>query len=224
MSYVCSCGAECEQHLAYCPNCMRVGSYQPKVVVRNRTVSKGYTIVSGKELLSRARAPETFTGVWADLFGDGFALPAFIVMYGMQGTMKSVTSFRLAHDWGGKAIYHSVEMGLGPTTQSLLQFAESWDFDLSAPVNWEQLRAASVGYSLVVIDSLQHLRLSAEAIRSEFVNAGVTVIGVSQINKDGTTKGGTSYGHEADIVVEMTGGGGYRFHKHRLGDLKEGKL
>jgi len=220
--FVCVCGAESPDRLIVCPRCNRYHSFRKKVYVPNRTVTSDLMVVSGKEVISRARSAKSFGGLWTKMF-PGIQEPFMVVLWGSPGVGKSTVGLMLAHDWDGPSMYYACETGVGPSISGLMVTHEVYNMDMSCPVCWDQMRESAAGYSLVVIDSFQSLRLDPNTVRSEFPGRGINTVIISQTSQDGSVRGGMAVLHDADVNVSLPEYGKFSVQKNRYGDLVSGE-
>lgn len=224
MNWVCSCGAKAEERLQICPRCGRWSEYKPVVTVPNRGVSNSTRVVSGADLMADGMSSTKLKGIWSTLFPDGVSLPFMITVWGRPGVGKTQLGLKSANDWNGSPMFLALETGLGASIKSLMAYLETWDFDLSSPVDWESIQEVAVGYDYIVLDSLQSFSMSPAALRAEFVNNGISLMVLSQTNTSGDVRGGMASLHEADVSIELPELGRFNIVKNRFGELFEGEF
>ena len=103
----------------------------------------------------------------------------------------------------GKVLYIPAEQsGTNADFQEVLNRvgANGFDIDVSAhKYNLQQLLAKIKGYDLVILDSIQDMRLSPTDVKT--LNERVAILGVMQSTKAGGFKGGQDYLHDCDKFI-----------------------
>jgi len=147
-------------------------------------------------------------GKWSLLIGD--PAPGFLMLLsGKPGNGKSTTAIEFAqyyHTHHGKVMFvPSEQPGLNKPLQSLLERFNATFMVWRKPVKDIDVISDKIkGYDLVVIDSVNHMKLSPEDIAElREKNPKSSFLLVMQSTKDGSFKGSQEYLHDADIHVQM---------------------
>ena len=106
-------------------------------------------------------------------------------------------------DQHGKVLYLPAEQsGTNADFQEVLKRVGGKGFDIDPNAdkyNLQQLLARVKGYDLVVLDSINDMRLSPADVKS--INEKVAILGVMQSTKNGDFKGGQDFLHDCDKFV-----------------------
>lgn len=144
------------------------------------------------------------------LFGDPSA-NFMMLLHGLPGNGKSTFCIQLADYFKrkhGDVLYIASEQkGLNRSFQDLLNKYVTTDFDISNNAkdhNFKSINKAANQYSLVILDSVNHLGITAIEFEKIRENAPKTAfIAIMQSVKDGNFKGSQEWAHNCDIIVEM---------------------
>lgn len=225
MIFLCPCGAEVEASAGpprYCPSCARGGTFSIKAKTEGFPHSYKSPVLSAAALRARGRGLVRLPEPWS-FVSDGWGFPFLMNIYGEKATGKSTLALALADTWGGRAIFLSLEEGLGATLAERVARMEVMTVDFGYPSSWGEVVSQIADYSLVVIDSLQMLKASSApaTIRAELVDrASKNVIVTSQVNSTGEVRGGKAIGHFADVQVHLPEYGKLLVEKNRYGEAK----
>lgn len=147
-------------------------------------------------------------GKWSLLIGD--PAPGFLMLLsGKPGNGKSTTAIEFAQYYEthhGKVMFVASEQpGLNKPLQSLLERFNATFMVWRKPVREVGVICDKIrGYDFVVIDSVNHMKLSPEDIAElRERNPKTSFLLVMQSTKDGSFKGSQEYLHDADIHVKM---------------------
>jgi len=147
---------------------------------------------------------------WHYLFGDPSS-NFMAMLHGLPGNGKSTFSVQLAdyfQKYHGDVMYIASEQsGFNKSLQDLLnQYADN-SFSISNDAKdhtYDKILKASKEYKLVILDSINHIGLSAsefENIREQSPNTAF--LAIMQSKKDGDFKGTQEWAHNCDIIIEM---------------------
>jgi len=201
MSYGCLCGAKYEQHLAVCPACGRSGQYLPLVDTPALPSLYPSPVLSATDLRMLANRHRKLAGAWAEI-GASWVTPFMVVLFGPPASYKTTRALRMADDWPGRALFVSLEMGLGALLADYVDRLEITKTAFCFPSSWQELVTQAEPYDLVVIDSMQRLSATPISLRGEFVDKGRrSVVITSQVNAAGEVAGGMAASHVADVSV-----------------------
>ena len=147
---------------------------------------------------------------WHYLFGDP-SQNFMAMLHGLPGNGKSTFSVQLAdyfqNNHGDVLYIASEQSGLNKSLQDLLNQYATSNFaiaNMAKDHTYDQILKASKQYSLVVLDSINHIGLSAaefENIRDKSPNTAF--LAIMQSKKDGDFKGTQEWAHNCDIIIEM---------------------
>lgn len=160
-------------------------------------------------------------------------LPAVFALglYGPPGGGKSSLALTLSSALIAAAdapvLYASIEEGLGSSMAVKLRQLEIRDERLHVACAYSpgQIVAAAreVGASVVVIDSLSQSWMTPEDCARIQREAGVSVVVILHVTKQGTPRGSSSVLHWVDVLCRVEGGKVYR-EKSRFSGVGEGAL
>lgn len=147
-----------------------------------------------------------------------------MLLHGAPGSGKTTFSIKFAdyfHRNIGKVLYIASEQkGIDYSLQKLIKKYNAKFNIHTDPRCVEDITKEAHNYKLIILDSVQSLNLSSEALREikeAFKNTAFVFI--SQVNKDGAFKGSNSYLHDVDIEVKISDGvaelGKNRFTMHK---------
>lgn len=149
-----------------------------------------------------------FRGEWLYLLGD--PAPGFLMLItGAPGQGKSTVAIKFSQYFQenhGKVIYLAAEQSkLNKPLQRLLrEFSATFAVHTMPTGNVDQLAKDIAEYDLIVIDSVNHLRMSAEDLESlRAIYPEKSFVAVMQSTKDGNYKGSQEFLHNCDIRVDL---------------------
>jgi len=151
-----------------------------------------------------------FSDHWQYLVGNP-AQNFYMIVHGLPGNGKSTFGVRFAEYFGqshGRTLYINREQsGQSLAFQNLLKQngAKSFDIDRdNGKVDAQYLTSISAPYDLVVLDSINYMKLKPDEIdQFRKTNPTKAVLGIMQSTKDGNMRGSQEFIHDADIVLQM---------------------
>ena len=189
--------------------------------------------ISGKALMKKRYKPVK-TGPYTQLIG-GIDGNCTITAYGPSGMGKSVFILKLANHLAGafgKVLYNSHEEALNKSLQDRVRnfvpnlhhkvyFADSWPFET-------MLQKIKVNkYRVLVIDSVQYMRFTAEqlkTLRETYKKRQIIVIMVSFGTALGKTRGADDLLHDSDVKLYFSKGKVYSQSRYMGNALVTQKL
>ena len=111
----------------------------------------------------------------------------------------------------GRVLYMpSEQSGKNVDFQKVISLMDGKGFDIDINVNaynFQQLLEKAEGYDLIILDSINNMKLSPEEVKE--INRRAAVMAVLQSTKDGGFKGGQAYFHDCDkfvVIDKLTAG------------------
>ncbi len=178
---------------------------KPKKGRKKKNTNKS-RIMSGIEYSNAYIDSIGFKGKYNYLVGDpghGF----YMLVTGMPGNGKSTFAIKFGQYFKenhGKVLFLAGEQsGLNKPLQNLLQINNvTFDIDTKPSKEVNEIVKTAKGYSMLILDSVNHLNLSPYDIR-EIKKAlpKLSIVGIMQSTKEGNFKGSQEYLHDCDIRV-----------------------
>jgi len=147
-----------------------------------------------------------FKGQYLYLMGDP-AKDFYMLLSGMPGNGKSTFAIKFSQyyqDNHGKVLYLAAEQsGYNKPLQNLLkENSATFDINIEPTNKVTDIVEFCKGYDLVVIDSINNLRIQPDdlsRIKKELPNLGI--VAIMQSTKDGKFKGSQEFLHDSDIHI-----------------------
>lgn len=177
-----------------------------KKIRSRKTKSTKKRIMSGTEYTKTKIDSIGMKGKYKYLFGDpghGF----YMLVTGMPGNGKSTFAIKLGQYFQenhGKVLFLAGEQsGMNKPLQELLKInGVTFDIDTKPSKNAKEIAKIAKGYSMLIIDSVNHLNLAPYDIRDiKKALPSLSIVGIMQSTKEGNFKGSQEYLHDCDIRI-----------------------
>jgi predicted ATP-dependent serine protease len=149
-----------------------------------------------------------FSGKWKDLMGTPEA-NFYMMVYGSPGHGKSYFTLELseylAHHFG-KVLFNSSEEGVSLSLQNKINHFDMENIYLgdAKDINSLQYLLSQSPYKFVVIDSVNHMGITAKDLRKLIgLHPDKGFICVLQSIKNGDYKGAKEFEHDVDISIKI---------------------
>lgn len=185
-------------------------------VLDNRQFVKKKKKRKKKQTLNKIMSGQEYTNIHIDsigikdkykyLFGDpgpGF----YMLVTGMPGNGKSTFAIKLGQYFQenhGKVLFLAGEQsGMNKPLQNLLKMnGVTFDIDTKPSKKASEIIKVAKGYSMLIIDSVNHLNLAPYDIREIKKSLPkLSIVGIMQSTKEGNFKGSQEYLHDCDIRI-----------------------
>jgi len=149
-----------------------------------------------------------FAHKYSKLFGNP-STDFYMMLHGIPGQGKSHWAAKFADYFNknhGRVLYYAAEQnGISKSFQDIQnKLKTSFDVHLHPErLTRETMINHFNSYNLIVIDSVNALKLSDKDIKLIRDNSSASVLVILQSNKDGDFKGTQSWAHDADIAIKM---------------------
>lgn len=156
--------------------------------------------------------------------GLPWCAPAVVALYGPPGAGKSTAALQIAGACGESVTLAAFETQPGPALAYQLRAAglqNRRDVTIAPSPSVGELVTAAGKHEVIVLDSLSATTIQASDVRGLCLAGSPMVLAILHVRKDGRHAGTMTILHEADLVLEVSPGGGWECVKSRFGPTGE---